>query len=55
MADKCPDCPYCGHPPQLRVGTTQAFCGTDDCRCVMWNPTITQAENFRDFTEIDLP
>lgn len=55
IPDLCPDCPMCGHPPKVRLGVTQAFCGNDDCRCMVWNPAITQALNLADINEVDLP
>ena len=54
MTDRCPDCPDCGHPPRLRVSDHQAFCGNDDCRCVMWNPTRTRAQNMADPVVVSL-
>lgn len=51
---KCPDCPLCGHPPQLVVGSAQAFCGNDECRALLWDPTSTPAENRADMGEVDL-
>ena len=40
----CPDCPECGHPITLLVGSEQAFCETDSCPVFMWNPSLTRAE-----------
>jgi hypothetical protein len=38
-------CPGCGEPPlYLLGGGTQAFCGTDDCPWLTWDPTKTLAE-----------
>lgn len=54
MAVKCPDCPVCGHPPMLRVGESQAFCGNDDCTTLSWEMSRTPAENLADATEVDL-
>lgn len=52
-SQKAPDCPYCGHPPFM-VLSSQAFCGTEDCPCVMWNPDLTPAQNLVNVTEVDL-
>lgn len=49
-----PDCPYCGNPPRLIIGPTQALCGADDCVCFMWNPSQTPAANLADPGEIDI-
>lgn len=51
---KAPDCPLCGHPPVIIVGTTQAFCEQDTCEVFVWNPTLTPAENLQDAKVIDL-
>lgn len=38
-------CPACGEPPLwLFGGGTQAWCGTDDCPILTWNPTKTLTE-----------
>lgn len=48
-------CPFCGEPPvYLLGGGTQAFCGTDDCPVVTWDPTKTRAELAADMQMIDL-
>lgn len=40
-----PRCPRCDQPPRfLMGGGTQAFCGTDDCAVMTWNPQVTAAE-----------
>jgi hypothetical protein len=39
-----PDCPECGTWAEFLVGDNQAFCGNDDCRILMWDPTMTRAE-----------
>lgn len=36
-----PFCPGCDALPQMMLSTTQAFCGDDECRVVMWNMTPT--------------
>ena len=48
-------CPGCGEPPVfLFGGGTQAWCGTDDCPILTWNPEMTLAELNADATAIDL-
>lgn len=48
-------CPGCGEPPvMLMDGGHQAFCGTDDCPFVTWDPTLSMAELNRDAGVIDL-
>ena len=43
-----PDCPWCGQPPVMVMGGgTQAFCGTDTCPCLTWDPSKSGAENRR--------
>jgi hypothetical protein len=37
-------CPACGEPPIWVFGGTQAWCQTDDCPILTWNPTMTLAE-----------
>lgn len=46
-------CPGCGNPPALAF-PTQAWCGTDDCKIVTWNPTMTLDELLDDFGTVDL-
>lgn len=37
--------PACDQPPwAVMGGGTQAFCGTDDCAVMTWNPQVTAAE-----------
>lgn len=50
----CPDCPECGHPPRIVVGPTQAFCGTDTCPVLAWNPSLTAAANRANTGQVDL-
>jgi hypothetical protein len=48
-------CPLCRQPPMwLLGGGTQAFCGTEDCKAVTWNPMRTVDENLTDVSFIDL-
>ena len=48
-------CPACGEPPLwLMGGGSQAWCGTDDCPILTWNPVKTRAELAADLKVIDL-
>ncbi len=50
-------CPGCGGPP-MDFGVPlddQAFCANDECRTLMWRPSMTRAELAADTTVIDLP
>ena len=47
-------CPGCGQPPVMAFAT-QAFCGTDDCKVITWNPTLTMDELLDNAQHIDLP
>jgi hypothetical protein len=49
-------CPECGEPPRMVLpGGTQAFCGNDGCRILLWDPTQTRAEMAAEgIHEIDL-
>lgn len=53
-----PTCPVCAAPPVAGMtfgGGTQAFCsGGDDCRVLMWNPSLTATENLAQGTTVDL-
>jgi hypothetical protein len=43
-----PDCPWCGEAPYMVMGGgTQAFCGSDNCPCLTWDPSKSKAENRR--------
>jgi hypothetical protein len=37
-------CPGCGEPPRMLIGGNQAFCDTDGCCFLMWDPAQTRAE-----------
>jgi hypothetical protein len=37
-------CPECGKPPRFTIGDETAFCGTDGCRILKWDPKMTRAE-----------
>lgn len=42
----CPRCPLCGRLPAfILAGAVQAFCGTEGCDVVCWNPSETLDEN----------
>lgn len=45
---KQPTCPWCGALPVLSVGNGHAFCGTPDCSTVMWDPSLSAADNMHD-------
>lgn len=47
-------CPGCGEPPLWLFGN-QAWCGTDDCPILIWNPTKTLAELNADSKVVNLP
>ena len=48
-------CPACGEPPiWLFGGGTQAWCQTDDCPILTWNPTMTLAELNANAKAVDL-
>lgn len=50
-----PDCPLCGQPPLLVLGdATQAWCGTENCRTLTWNPSKTVDENLLKVNFVDL-
>jgi len=46
-------CPACGEPP-LWLFVNQAWCGTDDCPVLTWDPGKTRAELAADSKVIDL-
>ena len=47
-------CPLCSEPSRwLLGGGTQAFCGTDSCQIVTWDPTATMDELMNDIGFID--
>ena len=48
-------CPGCGKPPMfLFGGGHQAFCGSDDCRVLTWDPAQTVAEFYASAKITDL-
>jgi hypothetical protein len=48
-------CPLCSQPPYgVLGGGTQAFCGTDDCKVVIWDPTLTMDQTMASMEFIDL-
>ena len=52
---RSPNCPLCGQPPMMLMGGgTQAFCGTDECRAISWNPYDDPATFLATAKRIDL-
>lgn len=54
---KCPTCPSCGARPGDVSSVTwpaQAWCDTEDCRVVVWNPEVTARENLVEAQVVDL-
>lgn len=48
-------CPWCGEHAALVISDQQAFCETDGCQMLMWDPTKTRTElMFGDMTVVDL-
>lgn len=47
-------CPGCGQPAAVAYAQ-QAFCGTDDCKVITWNPSKTLDENLENYHRVDLP
>lgn len=48
-------CPGCGSPPEFLFGDGhQAFCGTDECPWLTWDPALTLAELNASAKTIDL-
>lgn len=55
MRLRTPLCPLCEQPPAFTLcGGVQAFCGNMECRVLTWNPSVTLAENLREWHDIDL-
>ena len=51
-----PLCPLCSEPPIMVLGGgTQAFCGSDDCVLLTWNPSLSLDDNLLDAKGIDFP
>lgn len=57
MADiLTPRCPVCDEEPMMVMGGgTQAFCGTDDCQVLTWDPSKSRAHFFATAKRVDLP
>jgi hypothetical protein len=54
-AVRMPVCPGCSKPPRfLMGGGTQAFCGTDTCRVMTWDPTGDPATFWDDAVEMEI-
>ncbi len=50
-----PLCPLCSQLPYAVLGGgTQAFCATDDCKVITWDPTKPVDELLTDIAFIDL-
>ena len=50
---KQPTCPRCGHLPFRVLGLdSQAFCGTNDCAQMTWDPRLTALELIENAKEI---
>ena len=49
-----PMCPFCQQPPAILISPRQAVCGTDECPCFMWNPSLSVAENRRGSGVVDM-
>ena len=50
-------CPSCGRLAAFSIQPAagkQAFCGNDDCRIFMWDPTLSLAANWANLKEVDL-
>lgn len=53
---KCPTCPVCGSAPlPLSIELGQAFCSSDDCNVLAWDPYDTKEANLFNsaYAEID--
>jgi len=51
-----PVCPGCEQPAaRVFPGNEQAFCGSDDCHVLMWNPSKSLAELAADIQMMELP
>ena len=52
----CPRCPVCNEPPAFILrGAVQAFCGTEDCPAMTWNPSRSAVDNLADMHEVHWP
>jgi hypothetical protein len=49
-----PTCPRCGSAPQLALSAIQAFCGNDACTVLMWNPSVSPAQNEALLIDVEL-
>ena len=42
----CPRCPLCGaEPPFIHPNFAQAFCPSEECDVILWEPWVSLAEN----------
>jgi len=54
----CPVCPWCGDTGgELNawmglLNDSQRFCTNDDCRVVMWDPSVSARANLLDMLEL---
>jgi len=53
--EPCLNCPDCGHPQEMSIGPTQAFCVNVHCRVLTWDPSLTLAENLAASGTVELP
>lgn len=50
-----PRCPLCDSVPYMVMGGgTQAFCPTDDCLVLTWDPSATVDENMQDMRPVQI-
>ena len=50
-----PRCPLCDQPPRFIVSIEQAFCGSDNCTMLCWDPSMSLADNLLDAGVVRLP
>lgn len=48
------NCPGCGEPAAFALGPEQAFCDSDGCRVLMWDPALSVAANMAGASEVSL-
>ena len=50
-----PHCPLCSRRPYAALaGGRQMFCGTLDCKVIIWDATMTIDENLQQINFVDL-
>jgi len=47
-------CPECGEPSRLVISETQAMCASVNCSVLLWDPTLSPAENLARMNVVDL-